>query len=244
MPDPLRGAWGRPLVRFGVLGTVAVAAVAAIVIPVYLSVPLSNNRDPTVDCLLVLGSPTEIDGTLTESQRWRVDEAVREFRAGRAPCMLITGGMTSRNYIEAETMGSYAESLGVPPAAILEETHAKTTMENIRASQVLLDAHGWRRVEVISSPEHLPRASLLLAQSHLLWQMHAAPTPGRGLLHKASSFAEEAMGTAIMRLFGPRIEPVLHAAATLQHGTAFTVRWVWYKAAGWSQAHLRSLLRR
>ena len=220
-------------VRLGLTAVVLAVGAALIVVPVFLTVPRHNNTELRVDCLLVLGSPTEIDGTLTAAQRWRVDEAVREFRAGRAPRMLISGGVTSRNYVESETMARYAESLGVPAAAILEETHAKTTLENVRNSQAILDAHGWRRVEVISSPEHLPRAALLLEHSDLMWQMHAAPTPGRGPFQKAGAYAEEAFGTAAMRLFGPRIEPVLHGVATVQHTAAFSVRWVFYKIEGW-----------
>lgn len=214
-------------------GAAVLAGTALVVVPTYLTVPDRNNNEREVDCLLVLGSPSEIDGTLTETQRWRVDEAVREYRAGRAPRMLITGGVTSRNYAEAETMGNYARSLGIPPAAILEEPHARTTQENIRLSQVLLDAHGWHHVEVISTPEHLPRTALLLEHSDLEWRTHAAPTPGRGLLQKSGAYAEEAVGTSIMRLFGPRIEPVLHGVATLQHATAFAVRWIFYRTRGW-----------
>ncbi len=213
------------------IGVAAVTA-AAVVIPTYLSVPKRNNTNDRVDCLLVLGSPTEIDGTLTESQRWRVDEAVREYNAGRAPRMLITGGMTARNYTEAETMAAYAVAQGVPPAAILKEPRAMTTLENIRNSQVILDAHGWDRVEVISSPEHLPRTALLLEHSHLEWRTHAAPTPGRSHLQVAGAYAEEAVGTTIMRLFGPGVEPVLHAVATVQHTVSYGVRWVFYKTEG------------
>ncbi len=220
------------MMRLGVASAVALLGVAAVVIPAYLTVPDRNNTDDQVDCLLVLGSPTEIDGTLTAPQRWRVDEAVREYRSGRSPHMLISGGMTSRNYIEAETMAHYAKSLGVPPSAILEEKTSKTTLENIRNSQRIMDAHGWRHIEVISSAEHLPRTALLLEHSDLLWRTHAAPTPGRSHLQKAGAFAEEAVGTTIMRVFGPRIEPVLHAVATVQYTIAFSVRWVIYKAEG------------
>ena len=204
----------------------------AMIVPVYLTVPMSNNNDARIDCLLVLGTPTEIDGTLTLPQRWRVEEAVREYHAGRAPRVLFSGGMTSRNYVEAETMGQYAENLGVPASAILEDKAAKTTQENIRNSQAILFAHGWRRVEVISSPEHLPRAALLLEHSDLLWRTHPAATPGRAPLEKAGAYAEEAVGTAMMRLFGPRIEPVLHAVATVQHAVGYAVRWLVYSVEG------------
>ncbi len=232
VPDPAGRFSGRNWTRLGFGVGLAAVAAAAVVVPAYLTVPKRNNTDDKVDCLLVLGSPTEIDGTATEAQRWRVDEAVREYRAGRAPRMLMTGGMTVMHFTESHTMAEYALQHGVPPAAVLEEPHAKTTLENIRNSQAILDAHGWHRVEVISSPEHLPRTALLLEHSDLQWRTHAAPTPGRSHLQEAGAYAEEAVGTAIMRLFGPGIEPLLHGVATVQHAVAFAVRWVMYKAEG------------
>lgn len=197
----------------------------------YRTVPLRNNNDPQVDAILVLGTPTDENGHLTPSQRWRVDEAVREYRRGRAQHIVITGGPTLNGFVEARAMGAYARAQGIPASALLEDDRAMTTIQNIRNSQGILDAHGWRRVEVISSPEHLPRAALILERERtdLLWQMHAAATPGRSRLQAAVQYAEEAVGTAAIRVFGLRAEPVLHIVATAQHKAAWSVRWCFYK---------------
>ncbi len=216
--------------RYGWIAIAVLFLFAAIVVPVYRTVPLRNNLDPQVDALLVLGTPTEMDGSLKAAQRWRADEAVREFRAGRAQHIVFSGGPTSHGFVEADTMARYALGLGVPASAILEERRAMTTIENVRFSQRILLAHGWRRVEVISAAEHLPRAALLLRHSDLLWQMHAAPTPGRSRLGTAMAYSEEAVGTAVIRCFGLHILPVLHGFATVQHKAGFAVRWVFYTA--------------
>jgi uncharacterized SAM-binding protein YcdF (DUF218 family) len=187
------------------------------VIWAYCTVPTRNNDDPLVDALLVLGTPTGRGGELTDPERWRIDEAVREYKAGRARNIVISGGPTSYGYVEARAMGQYAQSRGVPPEAVFEETHALTTLENIRNSQRILDAHGWRRVEVISSADHLPRAAVILQHTHLLWRVHASPTPGRSRLRSLGAYAEEAVGTTAIRLFGLGAEPVLHGFAEVQH---------------------------
>lgn len=214
----------------GLTGAAAVLAVA--VVWAYRTVPLRNNDDPQVDALLVLGTPTDQIGHLTEAQRGRVDEAVREYRRGRAQHIVITGGPTVNGFVEARVMGAYARSQGVPESALIEEDAALTTVQNIRNSARILDAHGWRRVEVISSPEHLPRAALILQRedTDLLWHMHAAPTPGRGRLQRLAFYAEEAVGTTMMRVFGLHAEPVLHGVAKVQHAVAFAVVWCWRKA--------------
>ena len=189
-----------------------------------------------VDVLLVLGTPAEIDGSVTEAQRWRVEEAVREFRAGRAPYLLFTGGAAANRFVEAQVMAGYAHRLGVPWDRLLEEGRAKTTVENVADSQAILEARGWHRVEVISSPEHLHRAAYLMQRTPFLWRVHAAPTPGRSGVQTAGAYCEEAIGTTAFRLFGTRAEPAIHALATAQHAVFSGARWVLCKARGCSLA--------
>ncbi len=209
---------------------VGVGLAAALLYRTYRDVPNRNNDDPQTDALLVLGSPAELDGTVTPMQCWRVNEAVREYQVHRAEHIVLSGGAAANAFVEAHTMAQYAQAHGVPAEALIEEDRSRTTLENIRYSERILDAHGWRRVEVISSAEHLPRAALLLEHTHLLWHTHAAPTPGRSRLQAVGALGEEAVGTAGMRLFGPRIEPVLHAVALMQHAVGFSIRWVFYRA--------------
>ncbi len=213
-------------------GCVGLAAAAT-----YWRVPVCDRGcDPganTMDVLLVLGSPAEIDGTVTQLQRWRVDEALREFRAGRAPRVIFTGGAAANRYVEAQIMSEYARSKGLPEAAILREGNSKTTLENLRNSTALMRQNGWRRMELISSPDHLPRAAALLLSldphNELRWRVHAAPTPGRSRLDRAVAYTEGAVGTVAVRWFGPASEPVLHLLALTQHRTAFGIRWVYYR---------------
>ena len=182
----------------------------------YRTVPRSNNNDPQEDALLVLGSPARKDGTVSAAERWRVDEAVREFRAGRAPQILFSGGAAANRFVEAQVMGAYAERQGVPASAVFEEGGSTTTVENVRNSLPILLGHGWRRVEVISSVEHLPRAALLLEGTPLLWRVHVAPTPGRSRAQLLGAKAEEAVGVTLMRIFGMRVEPILHRVDRMQ----------------------------
>ncbi len=210
------------------LAALLLAFVAA-VLWAYTTVPKQNNSDPRVDAILVLGTPTGRGGVVTPMQRWRVDEAVREYKAGRAQNIIISGGPTSFGFVEARTMSNYARLRGVPPSALHAEGTAMTTVENVSRSQRILNANRWRRVEVISSAEHLPRAALILEHSDLLWRVHAAPTPGRSRLQIAAAYAEEAVGTAAIRWFGLRAEPMLHGLANVQHRIVLGMLWVGHK---------------
>ncbi len=222
-----RKSW-RAVLTVLLAGGLAVAASVT-----YWTVPRGNMGGGPVDVLLVLGSPAEIDGSVTQLQRWRVDEAIREFRAGQAPHVLFTGGAAGNRFVEAEIMSRYARSQGLPDRAIWKEGNSTTTLENLRNSRRLMQEQGWRSVEVISSPDHLPRAAALLLcvdpRQELRWRVHAASTPGRSRLDRTVAYAEGGIGTVAIRWFGPSSEPVLHLLALTQHRIAFGVRWVYYR---------------
>ena len=201
------------------------------------TIPRSNTAQERFDAILVLGSPTEMHGEVSDEERWRVEEGVREFRAGRAPRILFSGAAVAYRYIEADAMAAYARQLGVPAEAIFTETQARNTIQNIGYSVAILNANGWHSVEVISSSDHLPRAALILADCNrtgtlLRWRVHASPTPGRSRFDTVLYDVEEVVTTSLLRWFGLRLAPVLHALAGTQHRLGFAVRWVWYHLTG------------
>ena len=198
----------------------------------YLSIPSSNTAQDQFDAILVLGSPTTLQGEISDEQSWRVEEGVREFRAGRAPRLLFSGAAVAYRFVEADAMAAYARTLGVPPEAILTETHARNTIGNIRYSEMILKSNRWNSVEVISSRDHLPRAALILQSTSLRWRVHASPTEGRSLTDTWLYYGEEAITTALLRWFGLRMAPLLHAIAAVEHALGFAMRWSWYHLVG------------
>jgi uncharacterized SAM-binding protein YcdF (DUF218 family) len=165
------------------------------------TLPLSNTKATHFDTLIVLGYPAFPDGTPRPEQRERVLEGVREYRAGVAPRIIMTGGAAHNQYVEAHVMAQLAESQGVPADAILEEGQAHDTIQNAYYSVKIMQAHGWHSAEVVSSHSHLPRASLIFAHFPIEWRMHAAPWPqSYGWFRKASIEWYEAADTARLRL--------------------------------------------
>ena len=217
-----------------VLGGTALCLLSAtVVFGLYVTVPTGGQGDGPVDALVVLGTPAGLHGEMNPMQIWRVDEAMREFWKGRAPRVLFTGGPTANRFVEADVMATYARGLGLPEGAILEERRSHTTLQNIAGAAQILRAHGWNSVEVVSSPQHLPRAAVLLDRSGLQWRVHAAPTPGWSSTQIAIAYIEEAIGTAVLRVFGNRAEPVLHLLSEAQQRAGWAMRWVTYRVQGW-----------
>ncbi len=130
-----------------------------------LSWPLAvTGTVPRVDAIVVLGSPLAEDGALTIVGEERVRAGVALHRAGVAPLLCMTGGMSRRArrgaVPEAVGMAQRAGELGVPAEALRQETRSRFTKENAFYSAALLAADGVRSVVVVTQPFHLRRARL------------------------------------------------------------------------------------
>jgi len=151
----------------------------------------------------VLGNPANEDGSISPVARSRVLEAIRQYQAGVAPRLLVTGGAVQNQFVEAQVMQQFARSQGVPDAAVFAEGQARNTIQNAFYSYKIMQAHGWNSALVVSSPTHLRRASLIFSHYPLAWQMHAAPWPADFPLWKLVWFwCSETGYTSYGRLFG------------------------------------------
>ena len=170
---------------------------------VYRSIPTANTNLTHFDTIIVLGTPSRMDGTPSPEQRERTLEGIREFKAGIAPHLIFTGGPAHNQFVEAHTMAVLALAQGVPPDAIIEEGQAQNTVQNIFYSQRIMAANGWTSAEVVSSPSHLPRTALILKHFSFQWSTHPAPWPSEyGFWQRAAHFSVEAEYCLKLRIFG------------------------------------------
>ena len=189
---------------------VLVAVFAYFLVPAlsYETIPDHNTDAAHFDLLIVLGHPARNDGTPDPEMRERVEEAVREYRAGVAPRILMTGGAAHNGFVEAKVMADLAEREGVPAASVIVEPQAKDTIQNIWYSRQIMLRNGWKSAEVISSSYHLPRTALILArydQSDLAfsWRTHASLWPSEyGQRQRLQYLFHEALGSVKLRLHG------------------------------------------
>jgi uncharacterized SAM-binding protein YcdF (DUF218 family) len=185
-----------------ILAVLVVAGVGGTAL-VYESIPSANTNLTHFDALIVLGTPARLDGTPSPEQRERTLEGVREFKAGIAPRLIFTGAAAHNQFVEAHVMALLALAQGVPPDAIIEESQAQDTIQNIFYSQRIMAAHGWTSAEVVSSPSHLPRTALILEHFPIQWRTHPAPWPVEySFWQRASRFSLEAEYCVKLRFFG------------------------------------------
>lgn len=147
----------------------------------YPAAPLAQL--PTADAIVVLGGlvegaapPERLDPNLGAAAD-RIWHAARLYRAGKAPWVLANGGNLPWSGIEqpeSAIMAELLQELGVPAAAILRESSSRTTRENRDRSLPILHAHGVRRILLVTSALHMPRALALFRATDL--EVIPAPT--------------------------------------------------------------------
>ena len=185
-----------------ILSIILATAIACVAI-IYFSIPMSDTQQHQFDVILVLGNPANADGSIGPVARSRVLEAIRQYHAGVAPRLLMTGGAVQNRFVEGQVMQQFARSQGVPDTAVFAEGEAQNTIQNAYYSYQIMQAHGRNSALVVSSPSHLRRASLIFSHYPLAWQMHAAPWPPNLPLWKLVWYwCSEAGYTSYGRLFG------------------------------------------
>jgi uncharacterized SAM-binding protein YcdF (DUF218 family) len=181
-----------------------------VLVATYLTVPTQNCNLNHFDTILVLGTPTLKNGQPSPEERERVNESVREFKAGRAAHIIFSGGATMKQFVEGQSMAALAETEGVPSSAIVIEDKARNTVQNIYFSNQIMQQKGWTSVEVVSSPSHLPRTALILEHYRFQWKEHASQWPPEyGWKDIAGYYASEIMKTFVLRWNGFSSSPFL-----------------------------------
>jgi uncharacterized SAM-binding protein YcdF (DUF218 family) len=97
----------------------------------------------------------------------RIAAGARAWFAGRAPVVILSGGVGPPRHREADNMARVITRLGVPRSSLLLEDRSHSTRENAGYTSRLAREHGIHRVVLVTSAIHMPRASLLFRQAGL-----------------------------------------------------------------------------
>ncbi len=84
--------------------------------------------------IVVLGYPARRDGTPHAIVRWRVQTAVDLARRHDADVVVMSGGPTRGDIVEADVMVVLARQLGVDDARLRAERTSMNTWQNVRES--------------------------------------------------------------------------------------------------------------
>ncbi len=113
------------------------------------------------DAIIVLGAQVKPDGTPNLQLQWRLDAAREAWE--EHPCLIVVCGAQGDDepLPEGQVMRDYLTAKGVPEDSVLADTTSFNTRENLQNAAALLEGHEVRRVCVVTSDYHVPRALAL-----------------------------------------------------------------------------------
>lgn len=117
------------------------------------------------DVAIVPGNTVEKDGHPSERLRARLDQTVALYRQGLFPEVIVSGGVGSEGFDEAEVMKRYLIENGVPEVRIHVDSEGATTYLTAKNAARIMREKGWQSAMVVSQYFHVPRMRLALLRA-------------------------------------------------------------------------------
>ncbi len=160
-----------------------------------VATPLRVAESPrSADVIVVFAGGVGESGKAGGGYQERVKRAVELYRAGLAPVIIFSSGYTFA-FQEAEVMRELALAHGVPASAILLETKAKNTFENVTFVKPILEQHHWHSLLLVSSPYHMRRALWTFRKAAPALTVIPTPVPSSQFYaHRLGATPEQFLG--------------------------------------------------
>ena len=141
---------------FFVLGIVACIIVFGINLFVKLSTKkfIRTDFNEKYDCILVLGAGVR-NGSPRPMLQDRLDYAIKLYKDGIAPKLLMSGDHGQKDYDEVNVMKNYAIEKGVPSEDIFMDHAGFSTYESIYRTRDIFKA---KKIVIVTQEYHLYRA--------------------------------------------------------------------------------------
>ena len=129
----------------------------------YVIFPLPPKpKNEQYDTVIVLGYPSNKNGSISDIQKKRMDVAIHLYRTNITKTILVSGSSAHNEFLESETMANYALEQKVPKNDIILESKARNTYENLKYAKIICKNRNYNHVIVVTSPFHVRRASFFV----------------------------------------------------------------------------------
>ena len=126
------------------------------------SVPTDVPDADNYDAIIVLGAQVKRDGTPNVQLGWRLDAAYDAYAQKKVPVVVCGAQGKDEPVPEAEAMKIYLMGKGVSEQDILTDPDSFNTNQNLKnAAALLKEIQGVRKVLIVTSDYHVPRAMAL-----------------------------------------------------------------------------------
>jgi uncharacterized SAM-binding protein YcdF (DUF218 family) len=156
------------------LGALLVAALGVAVAFVAVLVFAQRDERRSVDAIVVLGA-AQYNGRPSPVLRARLDHALRLYREGLAPVIVVTGGIGRGDTAsEAGVSRRYLVARRVPEFAVVVQAHGRSTQASMDAVARWLGPKEHASVLLVSDPFHMLRLRFEARRTRL--RAYTSPT--------------------------------------------------------------------
>ena len=129
----------------------------------YVSIGAETDYATQADVIIVLGCRIHGDAPdgLSHCIRSRASHAADLHKRDLATHIIATGGVTESGITEASVLSRLLRQNGVPDSAIIEESQAHNTIQNLTYSLGIMQEKGWQTAILVTEPSHINRSSLI-----------------------------------------------------------------------------------
>lgn len=121
----------------------------------FATVKQLQEKETTVDAVVVLGAQVKADGKPSVMLRERLDTGIEIYKAGLTERMIMSGDHGSDDYDEVNAMKNYAIEQGVPSEHIFMDHAGFSTYESMYRAKEIFQAEN---IIVVTQKYHLYRA--------------------------------------------------------------------------------------
>ncbi len=136
-----------------------------------------NDEIHPADVAVILGNRVERNGMPSVVLRARLEKGLELYRQGTVQKIIVSGGMGSEGFDEADVMCGYLVARGVPSDNVSEDHGGEDTYLTAKNTRHLMQEHHWNSVVIVSDYYHIPRARLALTRFGIqnVYAAHSEP---------------------------------------------------------------------
>ncbi|MGG9972729.1 YdcF family protein [Ferruginibacter sp. SUN002] len=132
----------------------------------YITIDGLSDEGKNADIAVILGSKVNIDGTLSERLRKRLECGLQLYQKGRVKKILVSGGLGREGFYEGDKMKEFLIQNKVPDSVIIVDNYGNNTIATVENTLKLRDSLKFNSIISVSQYFHLTRTKMLFRNRH------------------------------------------------------------------------------
>lgn len=128
---------------------------------IFITIDGLSDDNKIADIAVILGSKVNVDGTLSERLKKRLECGLELYQKGRVKKILVSGGFGKEGFYEAEKMKDFLIKNNVPENEIVVDNFGKNTIATVKNTLKLRDSLSFKSLIVVSQYFHISRTKML-----------------------------------------------------------------------------------